>query len=40
MNYDARKESLQSDQESEEVEIYLSCKDITETVVIAEVFLQ
>ena len=40
MDYDARKDSLLSEQESEKVEIYLSAKNIPASMVVAEVFLQ
>jgi 5-deoxy-D-glucuronate isomerase len=40
MDYDARKDSLLSEQESEKVEIYLSCRNVSASVVIVEVFLE
>jgi hypothetical protein len=40
MDYNARKDSLQSEQESEHVEIYITAKKISADIVIAEVFLQ
>lgn len=40
MDYDARKDSLLSEQESEKVEIYLSCRNVSASVVKLEVFLQ
>ena len=40
MDYDARKDSLLSEQESEKVEIYLSCRNINASPLICEVHLQ
>jgi hypothetical protein len=40
MDYDARKDSLQSEQESEQVEIYFSIKHFSAPAVYLEVYLQ
>lgn len=40
MDYDARKDSLLSEQESEKVEIYLSCRNVSASVLVVEVFLE
>ena len=40
MDYDERKDSLQSEQESEKVEIYVSCKNVEASIVQVEVYLQ
>jgi hypothetical protein len=40
MDYDARKDSLLSEQESEKVEIYLSCRNVNASHLVCEVYLQ
>lgn len=40
MDYDARKDSLQSEQESEKVEIYITAKKISAEIITAVVALQ
>lgn len=40
MDYDARKDSLLSEQESEKVEIYLSCRNVNVSHLVCEVHLQ
>jgi hypothetical protein len=40
MDYDARKDSLLSEQESEKVEIYVSCRKMNVGVVVVEAHLQ
>lgn len=40
MDYDARKDSLQSEQESEKVEIYFSIKSLNGAQVFLEVYMQ
>ena len=40
MDYDARKDSLLSEQESEKVEVYVSCRNTSLSVVSVEAHLQ
>jgi hypothetical protein len=40
MDYDARKDSLLSEQESEKVEIYLSTKNVNTSSLYLEVYMQ